>query len=277
MEIVEYEVEGPIALMFSTTRPAIHYENATRCFMLSLDESREQAERVLRFQRERKTLDGLMRSLEGRALRRIHRNAQRLLKPLLVVNPYAAGLKFMSSRIEARRDHEKYLSLIEAIAFLKQHQREVKRLPCEDRELEYIEVTREDIAEADKLMSEAIGDQGDELSRTSRKLLDLIAEMVEKRARELEIEPHAVQFNRRDIREHTGWSDNQIKAHIKRLEELELLAVKAGEQGRMYRYSLGSWQVVGDKLGAGEVRDSAEKIGETMAVVGKLAVSGKGA
>jgi len=277
MKIVEYEVEGPIALMFSTTQPAIHYENATRCFMLSLDESREQTERVLKFQRERKTLDGLMRSLEGRALRRIHRNAQRLLKPLLVVNPYAAGLKFMSSRIEARRDHEKYLSLIEAIAFLKQHQREVKRLPCEDHELEYIEVTREDIIEADKLMSEAVGDQGDELSRTSRKLLDLIAEMVEKRARELEIEPRAVQFNRRDIREHTGWSDNQIKAHIKRLEELELLAVKAGEQGRMYRYSLGSWQVVGDKLGAGEVRDSTEKIGETMAVVGKLAVSGKGA
>jgi hypothetical protein len=107
--------------------------------------------------------------------------------------------------------------------------------------------------------------------------LDLIAEMVEKKARELEIEPRAVQFNRRDIREHTGWSDNQIKAHIKRIEELELLTVKAGEQGRMYRYSLGSWEVVGDKLGAGEVRDCAENIGERLAVVGKLAVSGKGA
>jgi DNA-binding MarR family transcriptional regulator len=276
MKIVEYEVEGPIALMFSTTQPAIHYENATRCFMLSLDESREQTERVLTFQRERKTLEGLMRSLEGRALRRVHRNAQRLLKPLLVVNPYAAGLKFASARIESRRDNEKYLSLIEAIAFLKQHQREVKRLPCEDRELEYIEVTREDIAEADKLMGEAVGDQGDELSRTSRKLLDLIAEMVQKKARELEIEPRAVQFNRRDIREHTGWSDNQIKAHIKRIEELELLTVKAGEQGRMYRYSLGSWEVVGEKLGADVVRDCAENIDERLAVVGKLAVSGKG-
>ena len=249
MKTVEYEVEGPIALMFSTTQPAIHYENATRCFILSLDESREQTERVMKFQRERKTLEGIMRSLEGRELRRVHRNAQRLLKPLLIVNPYADGLKFAAHRVESRREYEKYLSLIEAIAFLKQRQREIKRLPCGSQELEYVEVTREDIAEADKLMGEAVGDQGDDLSKSSRQLLDLIRQMAEKRARELEIDPRAFQFNRRDIREYTGWSDNQIKAHIKRLEELEQLTVKAGERGRMYRYQLGSWAPVGQKLG----------------------------
>jgi DNA-binding MarR family transcriptional regulator len=250
MKTVEYEVEGPIALLFSTTQPTIHYENATRCFTLSLDESSQQTERVMVFQRARKTVDGVMRSLEGRELRRVHRNAQRLLRPLLVVNPFTDGLKFAAHRIESRREHEKYLSLIEAIAFLKQHQREIKRLPSEGRELEYIEVTREDIAEADKLMSEAVGAQGEELSGPSRQLLVLIAQMVEKRASELEIDPRAFQFNRRDIREYTGWSDNQIKAHIKRLEELEQLTVKAGERGRMYRYQLGSWALVGQKLGA---------------------------
>jgi DNA-binding MarR family transcriptional regulator len=249
MKTVEYEVEGPIALLFSTTQPAIHYENATRCFLLSLDESKEQTQRIMSFQRQRKTIEGVMRSLEGRALRRVHRNAQRLLKPLLVVNPFADGLKFAAHRIESRREYEKYLSLIEAIAFLKQCQREIKRLPSEGRELEYIEVTKADIAEADKLMGEAVGDQGDELSRPSRQLLELIQQMAEKQARELEIDPRAFQFNRRDIREYTGWSDNQIKAHIKRLEELEYLAVKTGERGRMYRYQLGSWAPVGQKLG----------------------------
>jgi len=250
MKTVEYEVEGPIALLFSTTQPTIHYENSTRCFTLSLDESGEQTERVMKFQRSRKKVEGVMRSLEGRELRRVHRNAQRLLRSLLVVNPFDDGLKFAAHRIESRRDHEKYLSLIEAIAFLKQHQREIKRLPAQGRELEYIEVTREDIAEADKLMGEAVCKQGDELSPPSRQLLELIQKMVEERARELEIDPRAYQFNRRDIREYTGWSDNQIKAHIKRLEELEQLTVKAGERGRMYRYQLGSWALVGQKLGA---------------------------
>ena len=72
MSTVECEVEGPIALMFSTTQPAIHYENATRCFALTLDESAEQTERVMRFQIGRKSLDGFMRSLDGRELRRLH-------------------------------------------------------------------------------------------------------------------------------------------------------------------------------------------------------------
>ena len=239
MKTVEYEVEGPIALLFSTTQPAIHYENATRCFTLTLDESAEQTERVMRFQLARKSLDGFVRSLEGRELRRLHRNAQRLLRPLYVVNPLAEVMRFASNRIESRREHEKYLSLIEAIAFLKQHQRPVKRLPHGGRELEYIEVTPEDIAEADRLMAEAVGEQGSELSGPSQKLLQLVSKMVQERSRALEIEPAAFQFNRRDIREYTGWSDNQIKAHIKRLEELQHLIVRAGDRGKMYRYELG--------------------------------------
>ena len=258
MTTVEYEVEGPISLLFSTTRPAIHYENATRCFTLTLDESAEQTERVMRFQLGRKSLEGFTRSLEGRELRRLHRNAQRLLRPLIIINPFADGLKFSAQRIESRREHEKYLSLVEAIALLGQHQREIKRLPHNGREVDYIEVTREDIAEADRLMALAVG-QDAELSGPSRKLLDLVREMVERRARESEVDPLAVQFNRRDIREYTGWSDNQIKAHIKRLEELEHLAVRAGERGRMYRYQLGSWAPVGEKLGGDK---TASSVGE---------------
>lgn len=263
MTTVEYEVEGPIALLFSTTKPAIHYENATRCFILSLDESPDQTERIMRLQLARRTLNGVLQSIEGRDLRRLHRNAQRLVRPLLVVNPFSEVLKFSPRRIESRRDHDKYLSLIEAIALLNQHQREIKRLPNNGRELEYIEVTAEDVAEADRLMAQAVGDQDAELSGPSLKLIDLIQTMVAARARELEVEPKDVQFNRRDIREYTGWSDNQIKAHIKRLEELEYLAVRAGDRGRMYRYQLGSWQPVGDKLGAASPGDLPDKSKET--------------
>lgn len=258
MKTVEYEVEGPIALLTSTTRPAIHHENATRCFLLSLDESAEQTGSVMRFQGGRKSLDGVLRTIEARGLRRLHRNAQRLLRPLLVVIPFAdLSSRFPVNRIESRRENEKYHSLIEAVAFLRQHQREAKRLPFDGGELEYIEATREDVAEADRLMAEGLAEQGAELSAPSRRLLDLIRRMVEERANALDVEPGALEFNRRDIREATGWSDNQIKAHVKRLEDLEFLQVKAGQRGRLYRYQLGSWEEVGRKLGGGERKDSA--------------------
>jgi hypothetical protein len=283
MTTAEYEVEGPIALLFSTTQPAIHYENATRCFLLSLDESAEQTERVLNFQRRRKTLDGIMRAIEARSLRRVHQNAQRLLKPLLVVNPFAEGLRFSALKIESRREHDKYLSLIEAVAFLKQHQREVKRLPADGREVQYIEVTQEDIADADRLMTEAFGDQDKELSGPSRRLLELVRKLVDERSQALEIEPKAYQFNRREIREYTGWSDNQIKAHIKRLEEFEYLSVKAGDRGKMYRYALGreletSGAPVGQKLGEAEAPASAGNRGTNDATrweVGPISPNGQ--
>lgn len=45
-----------------------------------------------------------------------------------------------------RREQKKYLALINAIALLHQHQRDVKRAARSDVEIEYVEVTIEDIA-----------------------------------------------------------------------------------------------------------------------------------
>ena len=45
-------------------------------------------------------------------------------------------------------------------------------------------------------------------------------------------------FTRRMIREFTGWSDWQIRAHIRQLEELEYLYVRIGARGKEYAYAL---------------------------------------
>ena len=57
-----------------------------------------------------------------------------------MVNPYAERLTFLDDRTRTRRDHAKYLTLIEAIALLHQHQREVKAVTRGGRTIEYIEV-----------------------------------------------------------------------------------------------------------------------------------------
>jgi hypothetical protein len=234
----DYEVEGPIALMFSTTRPMIHFENATRCFPMSLDESVEQTRAIHAAQRQARAQDGLAASAEREELRRLHQNVQRLIKPLVVVNPFAPYLEFPTQPLEMRREHEKYLSLIDAVALLHQYQRRRGTTVLNGREVGYVEAAVEDVEEANRLMSEVLGAGRDELARPSRALLGLVQELVEKKAREQGVAPSAVRFNRRDIRESTGWSDSQIKAHIRQLEDLEYLIVGRSERGKTFRYEL---------------------------------------
>ncbi|MCP4255192.1 MAG: hypothetical protein GY775_17650, partial [Candidatus Scalindua sp.] len=42
----------------------------------------------------------------------------------------------------------------------------------------------------------------------------------------------------REIREYTGWSDFQVKTHIRELEELEYLYSVSGKRGKEYVYEL---------------------------------------
>jgi hypothetical protein len=238
LRATEYEVEGPIALMFSTTRPAIHFENATRCFAMSLDESAEQTKSILEEQRRRRTLARIAERPVQADLQRLHRNVQRLIRPLAVVNPYAPFLEFPTRRLEMRREQEKYLTMIDAVALLHQRQRQIKTADVEGRQVEYVEVTIEDIEQANTLMSQVLGAASEELAAPSRKLLVEIQKMVEEKAKETGVAPAAVHFLRRDIREYTGWSDSQIKAHIRQLEDLEYVLLSRGTRGRTYRYEL---------------------------------------
>ena len=272
LKTVEYEVEGPISLLFSTTKPAIHFENATRCFLLSLDESDEQTARVHEVQRQMRTMAKVEKGARADELRKLHRNAQRLLKPLLVVNPFALDLTFPTQPLEMRREHEKYLSLIDAFALLRQYQRQRGKCVHGGREVEFVEVAVDDIEDANALMTEILGSKAEDLSRPSQDLLALIKKMAEAKARQLEVETADYRFNRREIREYTGWSDNQIKAHIGQLEDLQYLLVGKGERGRMYRYELALDGSCRDKKRLPGLTDTAS----LRSKVGKLGLVGDG-
>ncbi|HGE5525171.1 TPA: DNA primase, partial [Escherichia coli] len=121
---------------------------------------------------------GLLAANEKSYITQLHQNAQRLLRPLNVVNPFASQLTFMSDKTRTRRDHMKYLTLIQTIALLHQYQREIKRVEHRGQVVEYIEVTREDIALANRLAHEILGRTLDEMPPQTRKLLLLIQTMV---------------------------------------------------------------------------------------------------
>ena len=113
------EVEGPVAYLESTTQPILNAENSSRALEIFLDESPEQTRRVQEAQRRERAGAAAQDRVR---LVELHRNVQRCLEPARVTIPYAAHLAFPSERPRHRRDHEKFLRLIEASALLHQHQ-----------------------------------------------------------------------------------------------------------------------------------------------------------
>ena len=234
----EYRVEGPVMIFLTTTAIEVDEELLNRCLMLSVDEGRTQTEAIHRLQRARRTLEGLFGRRERDHLVRLHQNAQRLLRPLAVVNPYARELTFLSDKTRTRRDHEKYLTLIDAVALLHQHQRSVRTASWRGEAIEYVEATREDIALANRLAHEVLGRSLDELPPQTRRLLAELVKLVDARGRAQAIARPEVRFSRKDVRDATGWSDTQLRVHLARLTELEYLLVHRGSRGQSFVYEL---------------------------------------
>ena len=234
----EYKVEGPVMIFSTTTAIDNDEELLNRCLTLGVDESREQTRAIHKLQRHKRTLEGLLTRKTKERILKQHQNAQRLLRPLAVRNPYADMLTFPDERTRLRRDHEKYLTLIDTLALLHQYQRPIQTTVYDNETLDYVEVTLDDIEMANQLAHDALGRSLDELSPQTRRLLLLIEEMVKKNGERLAMARHDYRFSRRDVREHAGWSDFQVKMHMHKLEELEYVLVHRGGRGQSFVYEL---------------------------------------
>jgi DNA primase catalytic core len=234
----QYRVEGPVMIFLTTTAIHLDEELLNRCLVLSVNEDREQTQAIHRVQREAQTLEGLLQRRDREAILAVHRNAQRLLKPIFVANPYARELTFLDAQTRTRRDHMKYLTMIRSIALLHQWQRPHKTVQHRGRAVEYIEVTLDDIAVANRVAHEVLGRSLDELPPQTRRLLLMIDEHVSAECDRQKMERSDYRFSRRDVREFTGWGDTQLKIHLHRLEEMEYLLIHRGGRGQSFVYEL---------------------------------------
>jgi DNA primase catalytic core len=249
----EYRVEGPVVIFLTTTAIDIDEELLNRFFVLTVNESQEQTERIHRLQRERRTLAGLIAREQRQDILQVLRNVQRLLHPIPVLNAYAPQLTFPSGRTRNRRDHEKYLTLIDAIALLHQHQRPRGHYTVKGQVREYIAVTLEDIALANQLAGEVLARSLDELPPQTRRILDHIRASVtlDPVSKPLASAKRPL-FTRRQLREKCGWSLTQVRVHLDRLVELEYLYLRAGRMGGPFEYELvidGQAEVTTDHIG----------------------------
>jgi len=231
METQTYHVEGPVMIFLTTTAIDIDEELQNRCLTLAVDESPEQTRRIHDAQRASRTLAGLERGEAKETILRVHRNAQRLLESFPVWNPWVEQLTFTSGRTRTRRDHEKYLTLIDAVTLLHQRQRQRVTLPGGR---EALVATLEDIRAANRLAPEVLGRSLDELPPQTRRLWNELKRLASAAGDDWK----RFVFTRRELRERVGWSVTQVRTHLDRLHELEYVMPRQGRNGVRFEYGL---------------------------------------
>jgi 5S rRNA maturation endonuclease (ribonuclease M5) len=225
-----FTVEARAAFIEATTASSVNHENATRCFELSMDESPEQTRRIHDRQRLMRTERGLQLRQEADVISRRHWNAQRLLEPLPVVIPFADRLTFPDAWMRTRRDHARFLNLIEVSAFLHQHQRE-RRNGALASQGQAIVAALADYEAAYGLAASVLAETLSDIRKPLREALERIRGLAEE---------HKGTISRREIREALGVPDSTVRGWLSQLVELEYLETDAskGGAGKVTRYRL---------------------------------------
>jgi predicted transcriptional regulator len=172
---IHLKVQGPVTVAGCTTQESIYEDNANRSFLIYLDESKQQDENVMLYQR--KLSAGKIDIQEEINTKQFLQNVQRVLKSIKIINPYAEQLHIPSEVFKPRRTNAHYLGFIEAVTFYHQYQRdwiypdtgEILSSPHGGgREGAYIETTLEDIEIANSLIKEILLRKSDELNKATR-------------------------------------------------------------------------------------------------------------
>ncbi len=236
----DIEVLGPIAYFETTTNPEINPENASRCFELFMDESPEQTARIHQQQRLRRLLMDYDPEEMVHSVCAKHHNAQRLLKPMRVVIPYATKLRFPHQWVRTRRDNERFLCLIEAIAFLHQYQRE----QGEHLGKPYVVATIDDYRLAYRLAQQVLCSTLHELSHEGQELWQVLVPFVTSRCPQ---NPQSVVFSFKDLRGLThSLSNYRLRTLMNELVELEYVTLLAGQNGKSFLFQLLTTDIVAD-------------------------------
>lgn len=161
-------VEGPVCVAGCTTKEHIYEDNANRSFLIHLDESDAQNQKIMEYQRA--VSAGHIDFHKQREIQTLLQNTQRILQPIKVINPFADQLQLPKSVFKPRRTNNHYLQFIEAVTFYHQYQRKQKT-DKQTGEI-FIETTLEDIENANELLKDILLRKSDEISGSCRNYLE---------------------------------------------------------------------------------------------------------
>jgi hypothetical protein len=223
---IHLTVEGPVSVAGCTTQESIYEDNSNRNFLLYIDESEEQDQRIMDYQRLISA--GKINDDEEYKTREILKNVQRVLKPIKVINPFAEHLELPKSVFKPRRTNSHYLQFIEAITFYKQYQRE-KQYDTETGE-EFIETTIEDIEKANELIQEVLLRKSDLLNGACRQFFENLKAYLKKE--------NQTTFTNAEIRRVLRVNPSNQKRYMLQLQLAELVQKAKGNKRKGYVYEI---------------------------------------
>ena len=219
-------VEGPVSVAGCTTQESIYEDNSNRSFLLYIDESEDQDERIMAYQR--KASAGKVNVQDELDAQKILQNVQRLLAPVTIRNPYAEHLILPKSVFKPRRSNAHYLQFIEAITFYHQHQRE-SQYDIHTGE-EYIESTLEDIKMANELIKEILLRKSDPLNGATRNYLEGLKAHLSKKQDTL--------FSNQEIRKELRIKESTLRRYHQLLLQEGYIKKRNDIKGESFSYEI---------------------------------------
>jgi len=185
-------VKGQFSSLSATTKSETYEDNMSRSFLIAVDESKEQTQRIISYQNRRNAgeIDPEQQSKAIAFIQQLVRN----LKHYEVINPYATKLHLPEKVHKIRRLNEMYQVVIKQVTFLNQYQRKITK----DNQL----ITEiEDIEQATEILFESIVLKVDELDGSLRQFFERLKKYVRNDSQE---------FILRDIRQALNVSKTQV-------------------------------------------------------------------
>jgi len=223
-------VEGPVSVSGCTTRESLYEDNANRSFLLYLDESAVQDERIMQYQRLHSA--GKIDTIQEQQIRNFIQNCQRVLEPVKVINPYAGQLKIPAEVFKPRRSNAHYLAFIEAVTFYHQYQRTKK--VDETTGEQYIETTLEDIEASNRLLKEILLRKSDELTGACRNYFERLKQWLKAE--------HKTAFTNTQARTALRENHSNQKRYMLQLQYAGLIRKGEGDRKKGYYYEVVSME-----------------------------------
>lgn len=223
-------VEGPVSVAGCTTQESIYEDNANRSFLLYLDESKEQDEKIMNYQRALSA--GKVDTAAENQIKELLKNTQRILQPITVKNPYAELLKIPSEVFKPRRTNAHYLQFIEAITFYHQYQREQKVNEATGEV--FIETTIEDIQSANTLLKEILLRKSDELTGACRNYIERLKKWLQDESK--------TAFTNAQARTALRENHSNQKRYMLQLQEAGLIRKTKGDKKKGFYYEVVSME-----------------------------------
>lgn len=226
----EITVNGPVTIAGCTTQEKVYEDNANRSFLIYINETAEQDERIMEYQRKKSA--GTINTDEERSIKQLLQNTQRILQPVSVRNPFAEQLKIPNEVFKPRRSNSHYLQFIEAVTYYHQYQREQKA--DESTGEMYIETTIEDIRAANRLMKQILLRKADELNNACRNHLEQLKNYLKENNRSA--------FSTKEVRQALRINASNQKRYMAQLYANGYIKKSSGSKAKGFTYEVVSYE-----------------------------------